>query len=1103
MRIYTSPPTIQPNNSEITDTREAIDVLQLNDSNVVLYDYSNAAAPDNVVYATITADLVVEKTDTYAFSLTVAGTATLYLDNALIVDNSHDQKRGTSFFGSGSVEQINHVQLVANRVYKLRVEFGSAATSNLNKAGAPVFGAGGVRIGCARCSNESLELDRAVELAKTADQVVVCVGLGPEWESEGSDRSLYELPGRQCELISRVAAVNKHVVVIIQSGTPVSGPWDQVAAVMQTWYGGNELGHGIADIVLGRESPSGKLPLSWPRCIEDNPSFLSYRSEAGACNYNEDIFVGYRFYEKTKRKVQWPFGFGLSYASFILQQPSVQLRGSGVDANILVTLSVCNNSATTSGKEVIQVYMSRITPSSVSRPVKELKRFAKLFVAAGETRLATVEIPLKNAVSVWDVTTNSWLLEEVSSANHSALARALIIATSSSGFSKRYLRRGDDGDDGAQWQSLLIFSSPSTSALLRQHKDTNHYEFKHRGFTWSEEAAPISYAHQLPALSAEQITVRPPDSMCIMYTHEMMAPAAAQPDSGNLTSQTSTLSVPLQSPDSSQRDETNGSQPSPPSDSSAFGDASLQQHQDQPHRNLYQDFTQSHWDAVLQRPTDHTRRSTLASQGNLHQPEAFYFPFPLASEVTVNDLKSALPPRESCEYLIIRYFTCISPFFHILHGPTFQKQFAGFLKDTSSCDLSWLALLFLICSATLKTIDKGDDVIDSIASSSSHSPNIAVISDRYRAMAMICLCKDRFLVRYRLSTLEALLVLVYTISHNEGAEQSWVILGMASNIGIALQCNAAKPDPNLTLVERERRRRCWAGILLLHTYQAILFRDVDMSSLISDYTTMPENVNDTDILHDRILQPSTQPTQMSVMIFKISLFRLSARICKELSDATPLTQARLVALDAEIASEQQRWASIFLVDGAPSLLDSSSYALWCGLDVYAHQLYLLLHRPFSRPANQPLYRPESRQKCITSSLVLLDIHRKWMELPRLSSYRWYAYGVVGSCALHGAVTLASCLLERTDQEIDDSAERKAFDAAVLRLNKLQERSSLYVKAYPVLRQLQSMLSPGSIPWSSETAQEFGTTFDDWIDNVQWLDPESIDWNFWDEILKSG
>lgn len=584
-----------------------------------------------------------------------------------------------------------------------------------------------------------------------------------------------------------------------------------------------------------------------------------------------------------------------------------------------------------------------------------------------------------------------------------------------------------------------------------------------------------------------------------------MTPAAQPNDCSHPTNdaQPSPLSVPLRSPNTSPSDETISSQPSPPSVFSAFCDASQQQQQDQLRRNLYQDFTQSHWDAVLQRPIDYTRHPSVPAQGTLYQPETLCFPFPFASKVTVSDLTSALPPRESCEYLIIQYFTRISPFFHILHGPTFQKQFAVFFKDTASCDLSWLALLFLVCSATLKTIDESEDVIRSIAPNSSYGPNIAAISDRYRAMAMICLCKDRFLVRYRLSTLEALLVLVYTISHNEGAEQSWVMLGMASNIGIALQCNAAKPNPNLTLVERERRRRCWAGILLLHTYQAILFRDVDMSSLIYDYTTMPANVNDTDILDDRILQASTQPTQMSVMIFKISLLRLSARICKELSDVTPLTEARLMALDAEIASEQQRWASVFLVDGAPSLLDSSSYALWCGLDVYAHQLYLLLHRAFSRPTNRLLYRPQSRQKCIASSLVLLDIHRKWTELPRFRSYRWYAYGVVGSCALHGAVTLASCLLEQTGQGIDTSDERKAFDAAVLRLSKLQERSSLCVKAYPVLRQLQLMLSPDSIPWSSEAAQEFETNFDDWIDNMQWLDPESIDWNFWEEILKSG
>ena len=258
------------------------------------------------------------------------------------------------------------------------------------------------------------------------------------------------------------------------------------------------------------------------------------------------------------------------------------------------------------------------------------------------------------------------------------------------------------------------------------------------------------------------------------YTHEMMTPAAQPDDSSHPANdiQPSPSSVPLRSPNSSPRNETISSQPSVPS---PFCDTSQQQHQLP--RNLYQDFTQSHWDAVLQRPIDYSRHPSVPAQGTLYQPETLCFPFPFASKVTVSDLTSALPPRESCEYLIIQYFTRISPFFHILHGPTFQQQFAAFYKDTANCDLSWLALLFLICSATLKTMNEGDDVISSIAPGSSNSRYIAAISDRYRAMAMICLCKDRFLVRYRLSTLEALLVLVYTISHNEGAEQSWVTLG--------------------------------------------------------------------------------------------------------------------------------------------------------------------------------------------------------------------------------------------------------------------------------------------------------------------------------------
>ncbi|KAK4954140.1 beta-glucosidase [Elasticomyces elasticus] len=391
--------------------RVPVETFELEDTNIILYDYSNPEFPDNILFATAEGFFVVEHTDKYSFGLTVAGTARLYLDDELVVDNHEVQTRGDSFFGSGSVEEIGYKVLVAGRLYRLRAEFGSAATSNLNKAGAPVFGAGGLRIGCARCADESLDLDRAIELAKTVDQVVLCVGLGPEWESEGSDRSYFELPGLQSDLISRVCAVNTNVVVVIQAGTPVGGPWEKVPAIMQTWYGGNETGHACADVLLGTRSPGGKLPMSWPKRIEDNPAFLSFRAEAGRCYYSEDVHVGYRFYEKVQREVQWPFGHGLSYASFEMCKLGLEIIGSGLDSQLIVTTTVTNTSNSVDGAETCQAYVARSGSSTVTRPVKELKGFSKVFVPAGQSKSISLRIPLKYATSIWDETSNCWLME--------------------------------------------------------------------------------------------------------------------------------------------------------------------------------------------------------------------------------------------------------------------------------------------------------------------------------------------------------------------------------------------------------------------------------------------------------------------------------------------------------------------------------------------------------------------------------------------------------------------------------------------------------------------------------------------------------------------
>jgi beta-glucosidase len=216
-----------------------------------------------------------------------------------------------------------------------------------------------------------------------------------------------DLPGRTDELIFAVAEANPNTIVVVQSGTPVSMPWvHKISGLVQAWYGGNETGNAIADIIYGDINPSGKLPLSFPIHVEDNPTFLNYRSERGRVLYGEDIYIGYRFYEASKRATLFPFGHGLSYTTFKLSQLHVSYDGITLN----VTLHV-ENTGESDGSEVIQVYVKQRAPS-IKRPLKELKSFDKVDLAAGKSTIVQIPIEGRYATSFWDEGRDMWIAEK-------------------------------------------------------------------------------------------------------------------------------------------------------------------------------------------------------------------------------------------------------------------------------------------------------------------------------------------------------------------------------------------------------------------------------------------------------------------------------------------------------------------------------------------------------------------------------------------------------------------------------------------------------------------------------------------------------------------
>jgi beta-glucosidase len=325
----------------------------------------------------------------HEFRLATRGDSTLWIDGKAIIgkDAGAALPAESDFQAAGKVAKV---VLRQGKGYRIRIDYISLPVAFHQMH----FG---IRL-------PAPDIAEAVRVAREADAAVVFVGVSRTSESEGRDRSTLALVGRQNELVRAVLAANPRTVIVLNNGAPLDLPWiDQVPAVLEAWLPGQEGVDAVAQVLLGDANPSGKLPFSFPRRLEDNPTHLYYSAGRDA-NYGEGVFVGYRYYDKKQVAPLFAFGHGLSYTRFEYSNLRVPATGAGP---MEVSVDV-KNVGTREGAEVAQLYVGDEATVNVVRPVKELKGFAKVRLAPGQTQTLRFVISQRD-LAYFDVHVNDWV----------------------------------------------------------------------------------------------------------------------------------------------------------------------------------------------------------------------------------------------------------------------------------------------------------------------------------------------------------------------------------------------------------------------------------------------------------------------------------------------------------------------------------------------------------------------------------------------------------------------------------------------------------------------------------------------------------------------
>lgn len=452
------------------------------------------------------------------------------------------------------------------------------------------------------------------------------------------------------------------------------------------------------------------------------------------------------------------------------------------------------------------------------------------------------------------------------------------------------------------------------------------------------------------------------------------------------------------------------------------------------------------WDPGSKGLGDGYQASIVASQ-----PDS---PFGSRRTSSKPELVLSLPPQGACQELLNVYFQSFASLFHILHDPTFYRQYACFLEDPQSMPLSWLALLYAILATAILALPCDSTILSDLSRQRSALARSLELTQRYRDMTMRVLEADNYLWNHNITTLQTLIILIYGISHSHG--QTWTLLGLSHHLALSIGCHIDPDTLGLNAVQCEERRRAWAGMMMLYTNQNSALGHVGLPHTeFKASSRPPADVNDEDIGNAALshLHTAGEATQMTYLLLKFRLYDICADICANVLCKSAPNLDLIRHIDDVLRDERRSWEARLsqTIETLPLRVHHKAHLNV--LHSYADHLIILLHQRQALDSGfSASTKNWARSRCVESARHLLQIHAAMNEMPEMTPFRWYGRGVGSFHAFHAAALLVHISYTNPIREEGDVHINLLQKCSSL-FDSLSEYSTVCAKTAPVLRLL--------------------------------------------------